>query len=335
MKLIAAAVVFAAALALYLLTLAPTVTLVDSGELIVTAAKLGVAHPPGFPLYVLLAHLASLVPVGSVAVRIHVASALFAALAASVMALLVAELMQTVLPPAKRQKHAKKDKDEAPAAAAPSTALVVGPALLAGFLFAFSRTLWAYATIAEVYTLNALLIVTILWLMFAWRREFLVAVPAKAEPTYQKLYIAALVFGLAAGVHHVTVALFLPSLAILVSKTAGKQFFFSKRFIYAALVAIVGLSIYAYLPIAASRSPLINWGEPRTLDALWRHVTGRQYQVFFDFSAQRVTDSARLLLREFGAVWLPGGPGSCSCRPGPYLSKSAPDVLVSCHGHHA
>ena len=48
-RVAAAAIVFAAALTLYLFTLAPTVTLVDSGELNVTAAKLGVAHPPGLP----------------------------------------------------------------------------------------------------------------------------------------------------------------------------------------------------------------------------------------------------------------------------------------------
>ncbi|HLF82731.1 MAG TPA: DUF2723 domain-containing protein, partial [Blastocatellia bacterium] len=47
--------VFIASLVVYTRTLAPTVTLVDSGELIVAARSLGVAHPPGFPLYVLLA----------------------------------------------------------------------------------------------------------------------------------------------------------------------------------------------------------------------------------------------------------------------------------------
>src|SRR5262249_1300227 len=61
------------------LTMAPTVTLVDSGELIVASAALGVAHPPGFPLYCILAHLASFLPLGSVARRVNFASALFAA----------------------------------------------------------------------------------------------------------------------------------------------------------------------------------------------------------------------------------------------------------------
>ncbi|HEY6332560.1 MAG TPA: DUF2723 domain-containing protein, partial [Blastocatellia bacterium] len=73
--------VFGLSLVVYLKTLAPTVTLVDSGELIVAARWLGVAHPPGFPLYVLLAHLATLLPFGNVAQRVNFASAFFAAIA--------------------------------------------------------------------------------------------------------------------------------------------------------------------------------------------------------------------------------------------------------------
>src|SRR4029077_15460606 len=67
----------------------------DSGELILAAQGLGVAHPPGFPLWVMLAHLASLVPLGSVAVRINFLDALFAALACLMLTLVVAELMIT------------------------------------------------------------------------------------------------------------------------------------------------------------------------------------------------------------------------------------------------
>ena len=92
-ELLCAGAVFVATLLLYSWTLAPTVTLTDSGELIVVARGLGVAHPPGFPLWIILAHLASLVPLGNVAVRINFASALFAALASAMLTLVVAELM--------------------------------------------------------------------------------------------------------------------------------------------------------------------------------------------------------------------------------------------------
>src|ERR671930_1389522 len=61
-ELFCAGIVFLVALVLYSWTLAPTVTFTDSGELIVVAHGLGVAHPPGVPLWIVLAHLASMVP---------------------------------------------------------------------------------------------------------------------------------------------------------------------------------------------------------------------------------------------------------------------------------
>ena len=94
-RVVIAAAVFAASLATYYFTLAPTVTFVDSGELIAVAHTLGVAHPPGTPLYILLAHLAQLVPIGNVAARVNFASALFAAAAAALVALLVGELLRS------------------------------------------------------------------------------------------------------------------------------------------------------------------------------------------------------------------------------------------------
>src|SRR5689334_21181486 len=94
-ELLGAAIVFCLSLLLYTCTLAPTVTLVDSGELIVAARFLGVAHPPGFPLYLMLAHLFSLFPIGNVAVRVNFASAFFAALACAMLSLVVFEIILT------------------------------------------------------------------------------------------------------------------------------------------------------------------------------------------------------------------------------------------------
>ncbi len=311
-ELFCAGIVFFAALFLYTWTLAPTVTLTDSGELIVVAQGVGVAHPPGFPLWVILAHLASLVPLGNIAERINSSSAVFAALASAMLTLVVAELMIAIpylLTRKKRSAQRNKKAEDSHVA----QLLICGPALGAGLLMAFSRTLWAYATIAEVYTLNALLILIILFLMLRWRRYIL------ADRTNNDtaimihdrwLYAAALVFGLALGVHHVTVGLILPALAVLVYRTEGLRFFTSRRLVYAALISIGALvAVYAYLPFAASRSPVINWGNPRSLQEIWWHITGRQYRVFFSFSPNimggQFIEFSKMLLREFGFVWLP------------------------------
>jgi tetratricopeptide (TPR) repeat protein len=318
-----AGIVFVVALVLYSLTLAPTVTLTDSGELIVVARDLGIAHPPGVPLWIILAHLASLVPFGNIAVRINFSSALFAALACAMLTLTVAELTITAfyLATWKRRKRVAQQSKTAKESGL-ARLMLAAPAIGAGLLMAFSRTLWSYATMAEVYALNTLLILLILFLMLRWRRWIVAdrmhigrAINA-GEVTSQitsydvYLYAAALVFGLALGVHHVTVALTLPAIAVIIYRTQGVRFFTSRRLGYAALISIVALvAVYAYLPIAASRSPVINWGHPRSLQEIWWHLTGRQYQVYFSFRPEimggQFAEFCKMALREFGFPWLP------------------------------
>ena len=322
MELFCAGTVFLIALLLYSWTLAPTVTLTDSGELIVVARGLGIAHPPGVPLWIILAHLASLVPFGNIAVRINFSSALFAALACAMLTLAVAELTITAsyLATSKRRKRGAQTKKTEESGVA--HLIVAAPAVGAGLLMAFSRTLWSYATITEVYALNTLLILVIFFLMLRWRRWIVAdrmhigtAINA-AEVTSRitsydaYLYAAALVFGLALGVHHVTVALTLPAIAFMVFRTQGVRFFTSRRLVYAALISIGALvAVYAYLPAAASRPPVINWGHPRSLQQIWWHITGRQYQVYFSFKpeimGEQFAEFCRMALREFGFPWLP------------------------------
>src|SRR5207245_8108786 len=311
-EFLCASMVFLAALLLYCCTLAPTVTLTDSGELIVVAHGLGVAHPPGVPFWIMLAHLASLVPLGNVAVRINFSSALFAALASAMLTLVLAELIITAsYVPKTKERGARKKTRTADSVVDP--VLIFAPAVGAGLLMAFSRTLWSYATIAEVYTLNTLLILTVFFLMLRWRRCIVadqtnISSPITIHDSW--LYAATLVFGLALGVHHVTVGLILPALAILVYWTEGLIFFTSRRLLYAALISIGGLvAVYAYLPFAASRSPVINWGNPRSVQEIWWHITGRQYRVFLSFTPKMMGaqffEFCKMASREFGPAWLP------------------------------
>ena len=285
--MILAAGVAASALAVYLCTLAPTVTLVDSGELALAARDLGVAHPPGTPLWVMLAHLATLVPWSNVAARVAASSAVFAALAAGITVLLAREALLLVF-----------GRSLSPDAPSSWTGLV--PPSLAGLAFAFSRSLWSYATVVEVYTLNILLIVAVLVLLLRWSRR----------GGDVLLYGAALLLGLALGVHHVTVALVLPALAVIVHRAAGADFYWSRRLPISAAVTILAIvAVYAYLPWAASRGPLFNWGNPRDLERIVWHVSGRQYQAYFETSSQAVAKELGTFLllcaRQFGPPFAP------------------------------
>jgi len=284
---ILAACVAAIALVVYLRTLAPTVTLVDSGELALAARDLGVAHPPGTPLWVLLAHLATLLSWSNVAARVAASSAVFAALAAGLTVLVAREALLLVF------------ERSGPAAEVGSWTGLAPPAL-AGLAFAFSRSLWSYATVVEVYTLNVLLITGVLLVLLRWSRRQRDAL----------LYAAAVLFGLALGVHHVTVVLTLPALAVIVYRAAGGGFFRSRRFAIAGAAATLAMvAVYAYLPWAASRRPIFDWGDPTTLERIVWHVTGRQYQAYFEASSKAVGKEMGtfllLALRQFGPPWLP------------------------------
>ena len=111
-------------------TLAPTVGAGDSGELVLAADSLGIAHPPGYPLWVLLARLMAFVPIGDVAWRVNALSALLSAAAVGLFYLLATRV-----------------------------ALPRLPAAVATALFAASTIVWHSAVEAEVYPLATLFFV--------------------------------------------------------------------------------------------------------------------------------------------------------------------------------
>jgi hypothetical protein len=294
-----AAVVTLVAAGVYVRTLTPTVAFVDSGALTVAAWSLGNAHPPGFPLYLMLTHLVTLLPIGTVAWRTNLASAIFAALACGMVSLATWEMLAYAAPKVAAAPK-KKKKEAVPVSVEPERPMWVMALVsaFAGLLLAFSRTLWAYATVTEVYALNTFLVATVLWLMLGWRRT----------GDVRRLYAAAAIFGLALGVHHVTVGLTLLGIAVLVLRTAGGRFFRTRAFGIAAGLAVAALvAVYAYLPLAAAHHPALNWGDPHDLRAVVKHVTAEQYRSYVttDEQGSQVDDLFRLVTRELGPRWLP------------------------------
>lgn len=263
-----------AALALYIKTLAPTVTLVDSGELITACYKLDIGHPPGFPLFVLIGWLFSRLPFGNVAVRLNFMSAFFAALTAAVLFLLAVKIDYTKKAPPPGKKKPKQKPQQTP----PQPAWIASvAAAVAALSFAASRTFWQYATIAEVYTLNAFLMAIIIF--FLW-----------GEFSEKRLWIASFTFGLGLGVHIVSTVFLVPP--ILYWLWANREKGINLPVTIRCAVAItLGFCVYLYLPIRASQTPLLNWGNPDTLQRFYWHITGKQYSVnLVSTSAERATE---------------------------------------------
>ena len=151
-----------ATLALYLRTLLPSVGQADTFEFQVVVPRLAVAHPTGYPLYVLLGKLFTLLPVGNVAWRMNLASAVYATAAVLVLYALLLRLAaprQDLARPGRRQAHSARRTGQ--------TTTRWLPAFVAALAFAFSSTFWSQAVIAEVYTLHNLLVAAILWLLLS------------------------------------------------------------------------------------------------------------------------------------------------------------------------
>jgi len=273
-------------LALYWYTAAPGVTGTDSGELALACRTLGIAHAPGFPLYVLLGHFFSSLPLAAdIARRTNLFSAVCAALACGVTFLLCRELLgdEVVQVQVKRRRKSKSELVPRSSFLVPDAA-----ALAAALAYGFSLSLWSWAVLTEVYTLNILLVAVMLWQAACgnWRRSALAA-------------------GLALGVHHATVVLAMPAAFYLLWTRRRPQ---RREWPVIAAMLLVGLASYLYLPLRASQSPLINWGNPSTLERFWWQVTAKQYRVhLFEASLGQILAHVAYFFRLWVRQFTPAG----------------------------
>src|SRR5215207_4780818 len=144
----AAALTALGVLVLYVLTLAPTTAMWDASEYITAAYTLGIPHPPGNPLFVLLGRVASLLPIGGVAYRVNLLAALCSALAAGIW-FLVAERVLAQWITVRWVRRAG--------------------AVLAAVLSATAFTVWNQSVVNEkVYTVSLAFFAVVSWLTVLW-----------------------------------------------------------------------------------------------------------------------------------------------------------------------
>lgn len=237
-----------AALWAYALTLSPTVAWVnlgeDSGDLLAASVTLGIPHPTGYPLFVLLGRLATFLPVGSIAFRIN----LVAAVAAAVSVYALVRLACALAPEASRHWI--------PALAAAACAL----------LYASSRGAWSQSVLSEVYTLNAAFLAVILWLL----------VEAERDQDPRRLLLASYLFGLGLTNHLLLLAV-VPALAYVTWRLACTRKIGLIAAVLLPLLIFWGLTLDLYLPIRAARNPEFSWGVPASPKQLWWVLSGAQY----------------------------------------------------------
>ena len=275
---------------IYLATIAPGLTWAnsgsDGGDLITATAIGGVAHPTGYPVYMLLARGFQLLPVGSLAFRTNLMSAIFAVLAALMVYLIVVRSVCT--------------------GAKPYPSYLAG--LGAGYASGLAPLMWSQAVITEVYTLHAFFVALILCL---------ISIPRKST---RMDCFKGIVYGLAAG-NHLTSLIIIPG-AMLAScmdrvssitdtqdalRMGNKYLFAWKSMLRQILWMTLGLSVYFILPLRATTQPVVNWGNPVTLKGFWWLASGSIYRTYYLQDSwvhiwPRVQAGISLFLQQFGIL---------------------------------
>jgi len=231
----------------YMTTLAPDITFehfgADGGDLTTASWTLGVPHPPGYPTYTLLGWFFARFPLESIAYRTNLMSAVFAACCV----FFVFKIAQELQPDGERS-------------------LVIPVAT--STILAFATLFWSQAVITEVYTLLAFFAAFVLWCLLRYRNG----------AGRWALWLAAILMGLGLG-NHLSLVFILP--ATLVLLWSERQRWLRLRVITPLIgFFLLGLSVYIYLPLAASGEPPVNWGYITSWERFWWVVSARQYQAF-------------------------------------------------------
>jgi hypothetical protein len=230
--------VFVIALIVFVRTLLPGQAFDDWGEMQVVPHVFGIPHPTGYPTYVLVAWLFELLPVGSIAFRANLLSAVCIAVA---LAALTSVMQRLGVRPV----------------------VAAGAALATGF----TGSIWSSATVAEVNALHLAFIGLIFDRALAWAQDH----------RFRDLALGGLLVGLSMG-NHVLTAFTAPFVIAFVLWTGRETLAEHKAWILApvATTALGGL-VYLYLPIAASLGPPLPYNTPIDLDRFLFLVLGEQF----------------------------------------------------------
>ncbi len=276
--LVLPALVGVIAFALYVRTLAPTLTWAhdgaDGGDLITAAVLGGIAHPPGYPLYLLLARVFLLLPAGDPALRLNLMSAFWGAASAGCLS---GAIRLTQLPVSGwKASYA---------------------AFIAALLFALAPIPWDQAVIAEVYTLHTFLSGLVL--------TQLILLGVRRPRAKLFLVLTGLTLGLAAG-SHLTVLWLVPALGLALWQSGYQR---AQDWTLCLVGFLGGLSIYLYLPLQAARAPLLMWGDATTPEGFWWLVSAEPYRQFvlalpLQYLPQRLLALAQLWIQQYNLIGL-------------------------------
>jgi len=237
-------------------TLAPSVTFSDSGEFLTAAVSLGSAHSPGYPLFLMYAKPFAWLPFGNIAFRINMATAFSASLACLGAYILTLRLIG-------KERLADDERF--------SLFTVRIAALSTACVFAVTPRLWLQSNHDKPYPLLAFVCAIIFYLILLWRDS---VEQSEERPAF--IYAAAFLIGMSMALHQ-TVILLVPACFLFMLFVNWRVILKIKESILAAAFALFGFSVHLYLPLRATRNPLLNWGDTQIMSRFMWHFLRKGY----------------------------------------------------------
>ena len=256
-----ALLLFVAAFGVYAATASPVLGWLDSPEFVAASASLGVAHSPGHPAEALVGRLATLLPVGDVAFRVNLISAICAAACAVIVFYTARAALERLAGPPPQPSRASGGRSRSLPASS-RTIFAAGVALV----FAFCWASWIQAVRAEVYALQASLCIGVIHAV----------ITLEATRDRRWLVWAGLLSGLALATHHLIALLVIAPAAV--SVLAIRRMRRADTLGTCALAGVLGLAVFAYLPVRSQAGPELNWAAPHTADRFAWTVTAKAFQ---------------------------------------------------------
>ncbi len=272
----------------YVLTLAPGLYFIDTGELAAACVKLGIAHPTGYPLFTLIGKVFTLLPAGENIYKLNLMCAFLTAATIFMMFNLVHYVISGMdLNKAGNNTGVFKKFVS-------NEMLVNLVSLSASLVLAFSNTFWNVANSLEVYSLHTLLIVTVI---FVFLKASDIYVHGKGKDDLRYWFMFAFVLGLSFTNHLTTIFLGVGFLYLYFAVNGFRKQSFIK-ILYMAVPFALAFSVYAYFFIRADNNS-ISWDYPVNLSNFYRHISGKQFSVWM-FSS---TEAASKQFSHFVSVY--------------------------------
>ncbi len=229
----------------YLMTIEPTASFWDCGEFIASSYKLEVGHPPGNPVFQLIARFFTMFGDNMhAAVAVNVMSALCSALTIFFLYLTIVFLAKRLVKPDAEERYTL-----------PQAIAIYGSGIVGSLIYCFSDTFWFSAVEGEVYAMSSLFTAIVFWAMTRWYEQ--------ADSPYANRWIVLISFlmGLSIGVHLLNL-LTIPALVFMFyyrKRESGHYSFreYVKIFaISAVILAVILFGIIPYLPKLAAYTDL-------------------------------------------------------------------------------